>query len=170
LEVHDFEDVTGYPLDADAQEELLRTQNECAFVWGTRDGWPVGVVMSYVWRDGRFWLTSAAHRKRIAAVRRDPRVSIVVTSAGTPLGPNRSATAKGRCAIRDDRPTKDWFYPELSRRLTGDGPGARVFERFLDSPGRLILEVTPETWITYDGRKLARAAFGGGRSRAGPAR
>ena len=158
MPIHDFEDVTLYPLDPPVLEELLRTQNECAFVWGTREHWPVGVTMSYVWRDGRFWLTSAERRKRIAAVRRDPRVSVVVTSAGTKLGPSRTATAKGRCVLRDDRATKDWFYPELSRRIMGgEGEGARLFQRHLDSPGRLILEVTPEQWITYDGHKMAKA-------------
>jgi general stress protein 26 len=155
--LRDFEDVTLYPLDAPVREELLRTQNECSFVWAPRDGWPVGVTMSYVWRDGRFWLTSAAHRKRIAAVRRDPRVCVVVTSAGTRLGPSRTATAKGRCRVRDDRATMDWFYPELSRRIVGEGDAARAFERQLDSPGRVILEVVPERWITYDGHKMARA-------------
>ena len=48
-------------------------------------------------------------------------------------------------------------YPELPRRIMGgDGEGARLFERHLDSPGRLILEVTPEQWITYDGHKMVQ--------------
>lgn len=44
--------------------------------------------------DGRFWLTATSQRKRIAAVRRDDRVAVVVTSSGTDLGPN--GTKMGR--------------------------------------------------------------------------
>ena len=36
---------------------LLDAQTECTFMWTTRDGDPVGVVMNYVEHDGRFWVT-----------------------------------------------------------------------------------------------------------------
>ena len=39
--------------------------------------------MNYVFRDGRFWLTASSQRARVPAVRRDPRVSIVVSSLGS---------------------------------------------------------------------------------------
>ncbi|MCH2416839.1 MAG: hypothetical protein MK195_08775, partial [Acidimicrobiales bacterium] len=71
-----YEDVTVYDLDASAEEELLLGHNECTFMWANKEGWPVGVIMSYVWRKGSFWLTASAQRARIHAVRRDPRVSI----------------------------------------------------------------------------------------------
>jgi len=152
--LHDYEQVSVYGLDADAREELLRTHAECAFNWSTRDGWPVGVIMSYLWKDGRFWLTAGAHRHRIEAVRRDPRVSIVVTSTGTKLGPGKSITVKGRCVVHEDAETKRWFYPEFARHLNVDPKGAEAFALFLDSPLRIVLEVIPEKWITYDGTKM----------------
>ncbi len=93
-ELHDYEAVSIYPMDDPVRDELLETQNECVFNWSTQDGWPMGVIMSYVWRQGRFWLTAGAHRHRITAVRRDPRVSVVVTSTGTTLGAGKSLTAK----------------------------------------------------------------------------
>ena len=55
--IHDYEQVSVYALDDAQREELLRTHVECTFNWSTRDGWPMGVIMSYLWRDGRFWLT-----------------------------------------------------------------------------------------------------------------
>ena len=72
-----YEDVTVYDLDANAEEELLLAHNECTFMWANKEGWPVGVIMSYIWRKGRFWLTASSQRARIHAVRRDPRVSIL---------------------------------------------------------------------------------------------
>lgn len=153
-----YEDVTVYPLDAHDEEQLLLAHNECTFVWANKEGWPVGVIMSYVWRKGRFWLTASSQRARIAAVRRDPRVSIVVTSTGSPLPRNMTVTYKGLCTVHDDRATKAWFYPELAAALQGDDPVRQAqFVRFLDSPRRVVLEVEPTQRIGYDGRKMGRA-------------
>jgi hypothetical protein len=87
-----YEDVTVYGLDEDDEKELLTRHNECTFVWSNKEGWPVGVIMSFIWRDGFFWLTASSQRARIAAVRRDPRVCIVVTSTGSPLPRNKTVT------------------------------------------------------------------------------
>lgn len=152
-QIDNYEMVSIYGLDEADKEKLLRTGRECTFNWATKDGWPMGVIMAYLWKEGRFWLTAGAHRHRIAAVRRDPRVSIVVNSTGGPLGPAKTVTAKGRCVIREDRETKEWFYPEFSRHLYPDD--WENFAQFLDSPIRIVLEVTPEKWITYDGEKMA---------------
>ncbi len=72
--------------------------------------------MNFVFRDGRFWLTASSQRARIAAMRRDPRVSIAVSSHGSQISSRRSLTYKGRCVIHEDEPTKAWFYPALAQR------------------------------------------------------
>ena len=77
MPIDSYEDVTGYGMDPDVERELIAKQNECTFNWVTKDGWPMGVIMSYLERDGHFWLTSSGQRKRVPAVRRDGRVSIV---------------------------------------------------------------------------------------------
>ena len=158
--IEDYERVSVYALDDAEREELLRTHAECTFNWATRDGWPMGVIMSYLWQDGRFWLTAGAHRHRIEAVRRDPRVSVVVTSTGTKLPAGKSITAKGRCRVHEDAETKAWFYPAFARHLYPDDKQALVFAKKLDSPLRVVLEVVPEKWISYDGVKMFRDAAG----------
>jgi general stress protein 26 len=158
--IDDYEQVSVYGLGDAQREELLRENAECTFNWSTRDGWPVGVIMSYLWKDGRFWLTAGAHRHRIEAVRRDPRVSIVVTSAGLPSGYGQSLTAKGRCVVHEDRRTLDWFYPRFAAHLYPDPAQAQRFVQRLDSPLRVVLEVTPEKFITYDGAKMLADAAG----------
>ena len=79
----EHEVVSIYPFTDESREELLSKAGECVFNWCTRDSWPMGVIMSYIWRDGRVWLTAGKHRHRISAVRRNPQVSVVVTSTGT---------------------------------------------------------------------------------------
>ena len=152
-----YEDVTIFGLDQSDEERLLAAHNECTFIWSNKEGWPVGVIMSYVWRDGKFWLTASSQRARISAVRRDPRVSIVVTSTGSPLPRNKTVTYKGTCRVLDDDETKAWFYPALASALRPDPLGQEVFVKFLDSPRRVILEVEPTQRIAYDGAKMGRA-------------
>lgn len=158
-DVENYEDVTVYGLDEDVEQQLLLAHNECTFIWSNKDGWPVGVIMSYVWRDGSFWLTASGQRLRIAAVRRDPRVCIVVTSTGSPLPRNKTVTWKGTCIIHDGQEVKDWFYPALARAVRGDDDPVQrdAFAQFLDSPRRVILEVQPVQRIAYDGAKMGRA-------------
>jgi nitroimidazol reductase NimA-like FMN-containing flavoprotein (pyridoxamine 5'-phosphate oxidase superfamily) len=149
-----FEEVAHYPLDTTQVNELYEAQAECTFIWRRQDGWPTGVTMNYVFRDGRFWLTATSQRPRIAAIRRDDRVAIVVSSVGTTLG-MRAVTLRGRCRIREDAETKRWFYPALARRLQPADPALQAaFTELLDTPRRLLLEVTPEHAITFDGNKL----------------
>jgi hypothetical protein len=119
-----YEKVSIYPLEPDVLEQLLSTQIECVFNWSTKDGWPMGVIMSSFWHDGHMWLTAGGNRHRISAIRRDPRCSVVVTSTGSALGGGKSVTIKGRAIIHEDRKTKDWFYPAFASHLNPDPEGA----------------------------------------------
>lgn len=150
-----YEDVRSYNLDDDVLERLLAEQTELNFMWGTKDHWPVGVFMSFVWEDGRFWLTATTQRARIRAIQRDPRVSVAVSSVGTSLGRQKSATAKGRVVVHDDEEIKAWFYPALAKRVMPPIPAVqRAFVALLDSERRVVLEVVPEKWITFDVSKM----------------
>lgn len=153
-----YEDVTQYDLDQSDEEALLLAHNECTFIWSNKEGWPVGVIMSYIWRDGKFWLTASEQRARISAIRRDPRVCVVVTSTGSPLPKNKAITWKGTCKVHNDAETKAWFYPEFSAALNrGNEERAKQFVSFLDSPRRVIIEVEPTQRIGYDGAKMGKA-------------
>lgn len=162
--ITDHEVVSVYPFSEEQIDQLMTDAAECVLMWATRDGWPVGVVHSFVWKDGRIWITFAAHRHRTAAIRRNPKVSVAVSgmacrSADSPRG---SATAKGRAIIHDDRETKDWFYPALAKKLSPPNNAAAVaeWEKRLDSPLRIVLEVIPEKWITFDGVKSGQDVAG----------
>lgn len=157
-EIENYEDVTVYTLDDSTETDLLEAQNELTFMWSTKEGWPVGVIMSYVFQDGRFWCTASSQRKRVAAVQRDPRVCVAVTSKGSRMGPNKAVSYKGLCTIHDDPETKEWFYPALATAINPEDPErARRFARFLDSPRRVIFEIVPQLRIGYDGAKMRTA-------------
>jgi len=159
MPIQDYEDVTVYGLDAEKEADLIAQQNECVLCWVTRDGSPMAVIMSYLEHDGRFWMTATNQRKRIAAMQRDARVAVVVTSTGTAMGPGKTVSYKGAARILDDPETKAWFYPALAERLVGRWGEQRVreFARFLDSPRRVVIEVTPGLRVGYDGDKMRDA-------------
>jgi hypothetical protein len=162
MPIKDYEDVSVYGLDGSREADLLDRQNECTFCWTTRDGSPMAVIMGYLVRDGRFWLTASGQRKRVAAIRRDGRVVMVITSSGTDVGPGRTVSYKGTARVLDDDATKQWFYPALAERLVGTRGSERVaeFAKYLDSPRRVIVEMTPGLRVGYDGFKMHAATAG----------
>ena len=154
-----YEELASANLDDDVEAQLLSSQTECAFIWANREGWPVGVTMSFLFANGSFWLTTSGQRKRVAAVRRDPRVCIVVSSLGSDLPPMKTVTYKGLCTVHEDRSIAEWFFPAFAANLgRGDETWQAEYIAKLDTPRRVILEVTPQQRIGFDGDKLYRGA------------
>ncbi len=163
MAAHDHEVVSIYGFSRDQINRLLEDASECVLMWATKDGWPVGVVHAFVWQEGRVWLTFAAHRHRAAAIQRDPRVSVTVSgTAGVSKDcPSGAVTIKGRAIFHEDQATKDWFYRALAKKVSpNDKAGEDHFFSILDSPLRMILEIVPEKWITFDGEKSAKDMAG----------
>jgi general stress protein 26 len=147
----DYEDLTECALSPELEDQLVHAKREGVFMWTNSAGEAFGVVMSYLPKDGKFWLTAAERRKRIAAIRRFPRASLCINSTGSSLGGGKTITYKGNCTVHDDRATKDWFYPEFARWLRPDNDeAATVFQEFLDSPHRVIIEFEPDYALSFD--------------------
>lgn len=157
-----YDDVSTYPLDQQKIDRLCQLQSECAVLWSTSDGWPVGVMHRFVYHEGKFWVTCARQRKRVPALRKRDKSAVIITSEGTPLGRDQTMTVKCRAVVHDDNAAlKAWFYPMLAMKLNdGEEEGAAVFQKFLDTPTRVIIELQPTKWITYDGIKLAAHVAG----------
>ena len=49
----DYEDLTAMRLDDGTLQQLLSEGGECVFNWTTREGYPVGVVVAFLYRDGK---------------------------------------------------------------------------------------------------------------------
>jgi len=162
----DRETVSIYRFSDGEVDQLMNHSGECVLMWATRDGWPVGVTHAFVWHQGKIWLTFTANRHRAAAIRRDNRVSINVSSAGYPGAanglPTGAITFKGRGEFFEDDETKNWFYKALSGKRYPDDPAAREsFCALLNSPLRVILAVSPEKRIEYNAGLANRHLQGG---------
>ena len=158
----DFEDVSQFGLSVERERVLYDKQTECTFMWTNKAGQPVGVIMNYVVREGSFWLTATRRRARIAAVERDPRVAIAISSRGTDIGVSQSVTHKGIATVHDDQATKDWFYPALATAVRPDSVSQQQsFVDHLDSPGRVVIEVRPTQRIGFDSDLMLRDSSAG---------
>ncbi|MCC5884799.1 MAG: pyridoxamine 5'-phosphate oxidase family protein [Gammaproteobacteria bacterium] len=165
IQTKDHEMVSIYPFTDEEVDQMMTHSGECVLMWATKDGWPVGVTHAYVWRDGKVWLTFASHRHRAAAIRRDPRVSVNVSSAAYRPDaaedlPRGAITIKGTGEFFEDDDTKAWFYRALAKKVRPDSKQEEeAFFNLLNSPLRTILAITPVKKIMYNaglaGRHMA---------------
>ncbi len=160
-----YDDVSMFTLSDDRERALLDAQTECCFMWTTKNGDPVGVIMNYVAHDDRFWITCTRRRKRVAAVAARPRVALAITSRGTQIGVSQAVTYKGRAIIHDDEETKNWFYPALAARVRPESTDQQLaFVHHLQTDGRVVIEIVPDARIGFDAEEMFRD------SPAGPSR
>lgn len=164
LGIDDLEALAGTHLSRADQRELLTAQTECTFVFANEDGWPSGVVMSFIVVDDAFWLTAVEGRQQVRALADDQRVSIVVSSAGSGLPGRRMLAVRGVARVHRDGETLSWFLDQFTSRLQPSDPVA--WRKLLDSPNRVVVEVLPTAIaVSHDQRKIA----GNGRGMAASA-
>ena len=162
--VDSYEDVSIFTLSGDREERLLDEQIECTFMWSTKNGDPVGVIMNYLWRDGKFWLTCTRRRKRVPAILARPRVAVCISSRGTSIGSSQTVTYKGNAKVRDDDEAKGWFYDALAAKVRPfDDAAQKAFAEHLDTPGRVIIEIEPDTRIGFDSEQMFKNSPAAGR-------
>lgn len=152
----DYEDLTSMRLDDKSLSTLVGPGGECIFNWTTTDGYPVGVVVAYVYRDGKFWTTCADRRKRVPALRKRPQSAIVINRDG------KTASYKGDSTVHASgdegfETLKEWFYATLSGlQMHRDEEYRRAFAKFLDSPHRVIIETDARLVVAFDTMKFAK--------------
>ena len=150
----DYEDLTEMRLDDESLQQLLDAGGECVFNWTTREGYPVGVVVAFVYRDGKFFTTCAERRKRVPALRARPQSGLIINSGG------KTASFKGDSVVHAPGDPgfgelKAWFYPTLSRLdQDPEDPYRQSFAKFLDSPHRVIIETDARLVVAFDVAKF----------------
>jgi hypothetical protein len=147
-------DFKAFRLSDEAREELLATQDECTLSWTNDEGSPVSVIQSYVWREGQLWVTAFRDRPRVQALRHRPQAAVAVTSKGTDLGTERMASARVLATVHDDEDTKAWFYPAFAARAAGSPAAEQPFARALARQDRVIIQLAPVAWTSFDGALL----------------
>jgi hypothetical protein len=152
--ISDYEDLTGMQLSEEVLEAFVQRGGECIFSWTNKAGYPVGVVVAYVWRDGKFWTTCAERRARVPALRVRPQSGVVINRD------RMTASYRGDSIVHthdddDWDEVKTWFYAALSgTEQRPDDLGARNFEKFLDSPHRVIIETEANLVVSFDVAKF----------------
>jgi hypothetical protein len=154
-----WEDVRSYSLDDDAEQRLYDAQIECTLIWSSKDGWPMGVIVNYIQREGRFWLTASEERPRVNQIRRDPRVCIAISSKGSAIKERQSLTYKCEAIVHKDRETLDRILPEFANAMRpGQPEKAAAFLKMLDSPERVVFELVPVKRVGFDSAKMWAAS------------
>jgi hypothetical protein len=150
-------DYAAMALDAAQLARLVGERGECVFTWTSREGYPVGVMVAYVYRDGTFWTNCAGRKKRLRALRARPQSAVVVSKDG------HTATFKGDSVIHSrnddgwDALTR-WFYPALAGVAPRSGdPFVRGLLRYLDAPHQAIIETPASLVVSFDFGKFNSA-------------
>lgn len=158
--VDDLEDLRSLRLDQARQRELLAAQSECTFVFGDEDGWPSGVVMTYLYEDDTFWLTAVEGRAHTRGLDSDPQVTIVVSNRGTSLPGRRMLAVRGIGTVHRDEETKSWFLDRFTSTHPSGDP--KDWRRLLDSPRRVVFKVrVVKVAVSHDSSKMPGHGRGG---------
>jgi hypothetical protein len=158
--IDDLEDLRKLRLGQDGQAELISAQSECTFVFTNEDGWASGVVMSYIEIEGSFWVTAVEGRAHVRGIEKDPRVSMVISNAGTGLAGRRMVSLRGTAIIHRDADTKAMFLDRFAGRHQPGNPGD--FVRLLDSPRRVVIQFHPTAVaVSHDSTKMPGNGRGG---------
>ena len=141
-----YEDVSMFRLSDDRERALLDAQTECCFMWTTKDGDPVGVIMNYV----------VARRPVLGDVHQAAQAG--GGGRGPPAGGHRHHQPRHRHRrqpgrhLQGRRPSctttrrrRRWFYPALAARVRPESadrqaafvapPRHRRARRHRDRPG-----------------------------------
>lgn len=156
----DLEDLRGLRLGKDAQAELLDAQTECTFVFTSAEGWASGVVMTYLQHEGSFWVTAVDGRIHVRGLEKDPRVSLVISNAGTGLEGRRMVSLRGTAIIHRDPAVRDRIIDAFARRNQPEDPES--FIRLLTSPNRVVIQIHPNAVaVSHDSTRMPGNGRGG---------
>ena len=91
----------------------------------------------------------------MAAVEARPRVALAISSRGTKIGISQSITYKGTAVVHDEPEVAAWFYPALAAKVRPDSAEKQAaFVHHLSTPGRVVIEIVPDTRIGFDAEQM----------------
>ncbi len=145
-----WENIEQFRMTREEADKVIAEAPGCTVCWTRKDGQPLGVWMSHAVFDGHVWVTTTENRPKTKAWRRDPRASAVFG-----IGGKAAVTLVGRVEISDDPKLRMRFLTALADKMGLTDPELRrQWYVHLDSPGRVIVKIVPEKYITFDERKL----------------
>jgi len=164
LGIDDVDDLSGVTLLAKDREVLFAQQSECTFIFNRPGGWPSGVVMSFLYQEDCLWIASVIDRPQVAGLSGDPRVTVVISNAGTETPARQMIAVRGVVVVHEPgSETFDRMLYAIGSRLQPADPMA--FVRLLNTPKRRVLQIIPAgISSSHDSRRMP------GDGRGGPAK
>lgn len=161
LGIDDLEDLRASRLGEAAIAELLDAATEATLVFASKeDGWPQGVVVSFLAAEGSLWVAAVEGRGHTRALTRDPRATLVVSSSGTALPGRRMVALRARAIVHGEPAVHQRILPLLAARLAPGDPAAML--RLLDTARRVVIELAePRVVVSHDSRRIAGNGRGG---------
>jgi PPOX class probable F420-dependent enzyme len=129
----------GERLDDDRIQQYLGTKEVVVLATLGADAAPRAMAMWFLHDRGALVMISVADTRKVANLRRDPRVAVVAESVG-PAGDIRGVTLRGRAEFLDDSPDRRRlaerflakYHPRLERLWGARAmPGNRVMFRIV---------------------------------------
>jgi len=105
--------------------------------------------MNYRERDGVYYMTSYGKAQKVANIRRNPKVSIMVESGGA-YAELKGVMVRGECEIVEDPATVAEVLAWLGEGRTTERPSGAA----RSAPKRVVLKITPHKTFTWDHSKL----------------
>ena len=121
------------------------------------DGWPLALPVWFVCHDRIVYVRTPARTRKVAHVRRDPRVCFTV-EAGLSWAELRAVVLTGRAHVVPEGEERDVIYRRIAEKYRGFGipesevPAATL--RHYDTESALIRIDPDEHSLSWDNRKL----------------
>ena len=123
------------------------------------DGVPDPVAMWFVLREGEIWMRTYAKSQKIANVRRDPRVAVLIET-GERYAELRGVQVSGRLELSDDLDVICDIAAALLVKYEGLDPAhvEAAKEAYRPTAGKQVaMRLVPERTVSWDHAKLVQA-------------
>jgi PPOX class probable F420-dependent enzyme len=127
------------------------------------DGWPIALPVWFVTADRRIYVQTPARTRKVAHVRRDPRVCFTA-EAGVSWGELRAVVLTGRAHVLPEGDERSSVFGLVAEKYGGFGipvdevPAATI--RHYDTESAVIRIDPAAQPVTWDNRKLRRTPAG----------
>jgi len=136
-------------LDPAEQAAFLREQTKASLATIDVEGFPHVVAMTYVAKDGAFYMTSYAKAQKVLNIRRNPKVGLMI-EAGDSYAELRGVMVRGYCEIIEGAEAVAAVFDDMAEAR--GQPRRR--ESAASAPKRVVLKVVPHKLTSWDHRKL----------------
>ncbi|MBI1814822.1 MAG: TIGR03618 family F420-dependent PPOX class oxidoreductase [Deltaproteobacteria bacterium] len=148
---------TSVRLSTDEAWQLVAESHTGIFVTLRADGVPIATPMWFAVLDRQIYVQTPKQSKKVARLRRDPRVSFLVES-GERWAELRAVHITGQAEFVDDPTTHARVAAEMERKYTRFRTGRAAMpdatRRHYETPFVLIRVAPDEHIISWDNRKL----------------